>query len=132
VFGEQALGEGVQRADGRAVELLQGDAAARPDVTIGIGFGRLLQRGPDAVAQLGACFLGKGDGGDTAEFDAAARHQGQDPIDQGRSLSRPGAGLDEEGGVEVLGDPLACRLIGGGGKGVNRELLSHRRAAPSR
>ena len=91
-----------------------------PDVTVGIGFGRLLERGPDAVAQLGARLLGKGDGGDTAEFDAAGRHQGQDAVDQGRGLAGSGAGLDEEGGVEVLGDPLARRLIGGGGRLVDR------------
>ena len=91
-------------------------AAARPDVTGRIGFGRLLECGPDAVAQLGARLLGEGDGGDATELDLAARHQGQDAVDQGRGLARSGAGLDEEGGVEVLGDPLARRLVGGRGK----------------
>ncbi len=122
VLGEQALGERVQGADGRTVELLQGEPGTRSDVTSGIGLGRLLQCGPDAVAQLGARLLGEGDGGDTAELDLAARHQGQDAVDQGRGLAGSGAGLDEEGGVEVLGDPLARRLIGRRGKGAGCEL----------
>ena len=48
------------------------------------------------------------------QLDLAARHQGQHPIDQRRGLARSGPGLDEQGGVEVLGDPLTRRLIGGG------------------
>ena len=45
VLGEQALGEGVQGADGRTVELVRAQPAARAGVALGIGLGRPLQLG---------------------------------------------------------------------------------------
>ena len=75
--------------------------AARPTVAVGVRLGRLLQFGPDAVAQLGPRLFGEGDGGDAPELDVAARHQRQDPLDQGGGLPGSGAGLDEQRGVEV-------------------------------
>ncbi len=106
MLGEQALGERVERADGGAVELFEGPLAASPRLPRpALGLGRPLELGPDAVAQFGPRLLGEGDGGDAAELGLSSEDQGQHALDQGRGLAGPGAGLDEEGGVEVLGDP---------------------------
>jgi hypothetical protein len=129
VFGEQALGKGVQRADGRPVELVQSHPAALPDLAFGIGLGLLLEPRSDAIAQLGAGLFGKRDGRNSPQLDPPIPHQGQHPPDEGGGLARPRPGFDEQGGVEVLGDPIARRLIGGHnvlGRGV---LLKHRAAA---
>ena len=129
VFGEQALGKRMERADGRAVELLQGLAGAVPPVAVGVRLGCLLQLGPNPIAQLGSRLLGEGDRRDTPELDVAAQHQRQDPLHQGRCLPRSRTGLDKQRRLQVAPDPLASRLVGWRWRS-DGHLLRHRGAAP--
>ncbi len=113
---EDALGEPVQRGDGGLVDLVEGHRQARPDLRREGGIdGALLERGADALAQLGGCGLGEGDGGELAQPGRAAADQAHDAGDEGGGLAGAGARLDEQRGVEVVGDAVAHGLVGEGG-----------------
>ena len=124
VLGQQPLGERVQRADGGAVELGERDAAP-------LGLGPVAaaafscSAAAHTVAQLGARLLREGDGGHLAQLDRARGDQGHDPAHQRGGLPRAGARLDEQGGAEVVLDPVARSLIrGGGGRGHDPARLA--------
>ncbi len=117
VLGEDALGEGVEGADGGAVELADGGLAAGGRLGRGGGsLGVLVEIATHAIAQLGAGLLGEGDGGDVLELDARG-HQSDHPVHQCGGLARSGSGLHEERGGEVVVDPVAGGLVGGRGDG---------------
>ncbi len=76
VLGEEPLGEGVQRADGGAVELRQRHPAALRLRHRRGGSGlTLLERPAHTVAELGAGLLGEGDGGQVAQLHLARGDQ---------------------------------------------------------
>jgi hypothetical protein len=98
VLDENALGEGVQRADGGFVDFLaSGDEARLVRVVCGDGFDPL----PDALAQLGRGRFGESDGGDLAQRGAPAPHELDDPAHEGRGLPRARTRHHHQGGVEV-------------------------------
>lgn len=106
MLGEDALGEGVQGADGRAVQVVQCVLGARP----GVAF----QLRPQPVAQLRSGLLGEGDGGDPAQRHPVGEHQVGDAPDQAAGLARARAGLHEQGVLGVLGDALSGFGVGQG------------------
>ena len=113
---EDALGEAVQRGDGGLVDLVEGHRQARPDLGGEGGVdGALLEGGADALAQLGGGGLGEGDGGELAQPGGAAADEPDDAGDEGGGLAGAGARLDEQRGVEVVGDAVAHGLVGEGG-----------------
>ena len=87
-------------------------SAADPGLAVGIGLGPRLELAADAIAQLRSGLLGEGDGGDGPQFGVARRHQGHDPVDQGRRLPRSRPRLHEQGGAEIAGDPVPTLLVG--------------------
>ena len=107
VLGQDPLRERVQRRDGRDVDLLERGAEQLTVRTLEL----LFERGPDPVAQLRGGLLGERDRRDLAHGHAAT-HQRHDAVDQRAGLARSGPRLDEQGGVEILGDPAARGLIG--------------------
>ena len=124
VLGEQALGEGVQRADGGAVELFEGQPAARPASPSGSASAAFSSAARMRSRSSAPAFSVKVMAAMRRSSACPLRHQGQDPVDQGRGLARPGAGLDEEGGVEVLGDPLGAPPDPGAGRRVSNASCS--------
>jgi hypothetical protein len=120
VFEQQALGEGMQRRDGRMVETLERSSEDR----IGTCLGDLVQQThPDALAKFGRGLLGEGDGGDLVDRGPGG-DQRDDPVDERLGLAGPGAGLDEQRGVEIAGDAIACALIGDGGEDRHQPITS--------
>ena len=87
VLGQEPLGEGMEGADGGAVELVESGPAPGTGLPVGVRLGPLLQLAADAVAQLRPGLLGEGDGGDGPELGPARGHEGQDPVDQRGSSS---------------------------------------------
>ena len=126
---QDAPGEGVQRADRRLVERLEGAGAPSRRR-------RRAELGADAVAQLGGRLLGERDRGDGVDRDALV-DEGEDARHQRRGLAGTGAGLDEQGGVGPRADAITGVLVGRRPVVVavlveQRQLLSHRRRAPRR
>ncbi len=81
VLAQQALGEGVEGADGGGVGGVEGPPAAFPDDVVGTGGGPALELDPHPVAQLGGGFLGERDGGHGGEV-LARLDEGDDPPHQ--------------------------------------------------
>ena len=107
--GEHPLGEGVQRAQGGLVEVVEGGGEARRGALLADG--PLLERHPDAVAQLVGGLLRERDGGD--RLDRRTRgDQGHHPVDELGGLAGPGPGGHEQGRVEVVRDALPDGLVG--------------------
>src|SRR5699024_3102536 len=95
------------------VELVDRCVTPLRDIGVHGAVGRLLgERLADAVAQLGSGLLGEGDGRDLAELGCAGEDELEDPVDQGRRLSRPGTGLHEEGVVQVVAYAIPLVLVG--------------------
>ena len=109
VLGEEPLRERVQRRHRGAVELLEGELAARRRDGSSVAARRLLERPADPVAQLGRGLLGERDRGDLAHGHVAARDQRDHPVDQRLGLARSRARFDEERLVERLDDRGARR-----------------------
>ena len=72
VFGEQALGKRMERADGRAVELLQGLAGAIPRSPSGFASAAFSSSARIRSRQLGSRLLGEGNRRDAPKLDVAA------------------------------------------------------------
>ncbi len=128
VLGEQALRERMERADGGTVELFEG-LSAPLRLFVRSALGCPFESGPDAVAQFGPGLFGEGDGRDAAEIGPTPEDECHHAPDEGGGLAGPRPSLDEEGAVEVLGDPHAGGLIRWERAGGE---LSHRRVAPHR
>jgi hypothetical protein len=112
VLGEQALGEAVEGADGRAVELVERGAAPGAHVVGGRGVdGAGLERPADAVAQLRAGLLGERDRRDRPQLDLAVDDERHDAAHELGRLPRPGPGFDEQRPVEVVLDRGTGRLV---------------------
>ena len=122
MLGQEPLGEGVQGADGGAVELVERDPAAVADLGAGAGVGLSLELLADPVAQLGGGLVGEGDGGDVGQLGGSARHQSHHPVDQRGRLARAGAGLDEQRRAEVVGDAVPGAWSGASGSVTVRRL----------
>jgi hypothetical protein len=110
---QQRPGEGVDRLDRGQVDLAGRLRAAVADglAARGVGGGRP-QLAPDAAPQLGRGRLGERDRGQALHLQAAVGDQRDDPRHELARLARPGAGLDQEGAVEVAGYPGAVGAVG--------------------
>ena len=120
VLDEDPLGEGVEGAQGGAVEV--DECRRRHRRLRSVAAGQVLEPAPHPVTQLGGGPVGEGDGGQVLD-----RHPGHDQrhdaLDEGAGLAGAGPGLDEQGGAEVGGDPVAGRLV----DGEAVRMLSHHR-----
>ena len=89
---EDALGEGVQGADGGEVELVQRSSCARSVRLLRAG---LLEGHAEAVAQLGGRLRRERHGGDGRDRDTVTQDQRDDTLDQGSGLPGARSGADE-------------------------------------
>ena len=87
VGAEDSLREGVQRADGGEVELVERSLCPRHDTGVELLRDHLLETRAKTVAQLGASLDGERDGGDVLHGDAVNEHEVGNPIDEGACLA---------------------------------------------
>ena len=109
MFAQDPLRERVQRADRRAVQIVQATAQDL-DVPLGGSTARRDEIPPQTLAQFGGGLLCEGDGGDVGQCHAAA-HQCHDPRHQRRRLTGSRAGLQEEVAGQILGRGLARAVV---------------------
>ena len=115
MLGEQPLGEAVQRADGGAVEVVEGaGAAVGHGVVAGAPgpFERTFELAPDAVAQLAGRLLGEGDRGDGVDPGGARGDDVDDASHELPGLARPRARIHEQRVVQRRGDAATRRTVG--------------------
>jgi hypothetical protein len=132
-FPEEPGAEGMDGADEALLEVAQGGLEpgsfprpSRPPPIIRRGLEASLEGDLEPSPQLGRGLAGKGHRGHRLDGRPAGLDQGDHPVDQALGLSRPGAGLDQEGRVEVFRDPVAGRLVAGRSGPV---LPTHRTSA---
>lgn len=123
VLGQDPVSEGVQRADRRTVQVVQGLTGALLLLGIGIGEPHRLQLGAQPVAQLCAGLLGESDRCDGGKPDVIDQHQLSYAMHQRSCLARPGAGIDEQRRTGVGADTVARRLV--------HRVAGHRLPCPS-
>ncbi len=123
---QDALGEGMEGADGGPVEHDQGLSAVRT-----AGPGPFLQLAPDAIEELTGGLLGEGDGGDAISRDPRL-DQRHEAGDQARRLARTGSRFEEQGPVEVLGDGPAGLVVRRRHRGPPARPGRHRRPTAGR
>jgi hypothetical protein len=129
VLTEDAPGEAVERADRRAVEVVEGGAAAQGPLTVAFGRGRsglVVELLAHPVAQLGGGLLGERDGGQLVDARGAGGDEADDAVDQCTGLARARSRLHEESGVQAVGDVVAGSLVGWEGDGRG-ECAAHGR-----
>jgi len=95
----------------RAVEVTGGNQQAHALLALR-GERSQLELIAHAGRQLGRRLLGERDHHQLVDVHLAAREQLDHPVDEHRRLAGPRGGLDCEIGVEVVGDPVAGRLVG--------------------
>ena len=110
---EQLGSEGVERADGGVVEVLDALSAA-PAFLFAEGFVlcRPFELLTDAVAQLRGRGLGECNGGEPVEGGAARCHQVNHAVDEAGGLAGAGTGFDEECLVQIVANYRPGGLVG--------------------
>ena len=76
----------------------------------------------DAGAEFAGGLFGEGDGDDFAEFGLALADGLDDALDHHAGFAGACAGFEEERSVELVDDPVADGLVGGGPGGAHRLL----------
>jgi len=108
---KQIAAEGVDGADARELELLNGQIELRPLFRLGFGTGAF-----DLAAQMKLVFAGclfrKGDGNDAIERRGTGADQPDDTPHQRRGLPGAGGRLDEKGRPEFRRNAAARFGIG--------------------
>ena len=117
---EQSPGEGVQRADRRVIEPIEGGLVSGPEAWVVPGRCGVFENLADAMTKFGGGFLGECDGCDRIDGDTRG-DQRDNPTNKTGRLASAGPGLDEQRRVEVGGDPGARWLIDG------KQPVTHRR-----
>ena len=136
---------GAEGVDGPDPGLLEPGECIGQALALGLRHGFVpagaLDLGSQPELHLARGDLGEGHRHHPVEPPLAGSQHGQDAPDELRGLSGPGRRLDDQRGVEVGGDPLACLVIGDrrrslGGKGAGLLEPAHsiprRRLRPAR